>query len=114
MFWWWPFGKVPQIEAKILREQLRKDRRIQLVDVRSVTEFAQGHIKGAQSAPIQSLKKQLPELKLDPGRPVIVICQTAHRSVPGVRLLKQQGFEAQQLGGGMNAWRAAGFPETRK
>lgn len=114
MFWWWPFGKVQQIEAKTLREQLRKDRTIQLVDVRSADEYASGHIKGAQSAPIQSLKKQLPDLKLDPARPVVVICQTAHRSVPGVRLLRQNGFDAQQLGGGMNAWRAAGFPEIKK
>ncbi|MCB0113877.1 MAG: rhodanese-like domain-containing protein [Caldilineaceae bacterium] len=114
MFWWWPFGKAPEVEARTLREQLRKDRRIQLVDVRSAGEFAQGHIKGAKSAPIQSLKKTLPNLNLDPARPVIVVCQTAHRSVPGVRLLRQQGFDAQQLGGGMNAWRAAGFPETKK
>lgn len=114
MFWWWPFGRVPQIEAKTLREQLRKDRSIQLVDVRSADEYARGHIKGAQLAPIQSFKKQLPDLALDQARPVVVICQTAHRSVPGVRLLRQNGYDAQQLGGGMNAWRAAGFPETKK
>jgi rhodanese-related sulfurtransferase len=114
MFWWWPFGKVEAIEPSALREQLRKDRRLQLIDVRSTIEFDAGHIKGARSVPIQKLKGKLPDLNLDPKRPVIAICQTAHRSVPAVRLLRQQGYDVQQLGGGMNAWRAAGFPETKK
>ncbi len=114
MFWWWPFGKVPSVEARTLREQLRKDRRVQLIDVRSTGEFEQGHIKGARSVPIQTLKKKLPGLNLDPSKPVIAICQTAHRSVPAVRLLRQQGFDAHQLDGGMNTWRSTGFPEIKK
>jgi rhodanese-related sulfurtransferase len=114
MFWWWPFGKVAQIEAKDLREQLRKDKRVQMIDVRTAGEFAQGHIKGARSIPIHKLRSELRNLRLDPNRPVIAICQTAHRSVPAVRLLRRQGYNVQQLSGGMNAWRAAGYPELKK
>jgi len=43
---------------------------------------------------------------------VVAICLTAHRSIPAVRLLASEGFEATQLKGGMLAWRAAGLPEA--
>lgn len=114
MFWWWPFGKVAQIEAADLREQLRKDKRVQMIDVRTAGEYAQGHIKGARLLPIHRLRRDLATLRLDPNRPVIAICQTAHRSVPAVRLLRQQGYDAKQLSGGMSAWREAGYPELKK
>ena len=41
------------------------------------------------------------------------VCLTAHRSVPAVRLLRERGFDAVQLSGGMIAWRAARLPEAR-
>jgi rhodanese-related sulfurtransferase len=44
---------------------------------------------------------------------VVAVCLTAHRSVPAVRLLRERGFEAVQLSGGMMAWRAARLPEAR-
>ena len=44
---------------------------------------------------------------------LIAICLTAHRSIPAVRLLKQRGFEASHLAGGMLAWRAASLPEEK-
>jgi rhodanese-related sulfurtransferase len=43
---------------------------------------------------------------------VVAICLTAHRSIPAVRLLRENGFEARQLQGGMLAWRAAQLPEV--
>lgn len=117
LFWWWPFGKVAEIEPRQLHEQASRSnsrkKQLQLIDVRSVMEYEQGHIKGARSVPIHRLRGELASLNLDPARPVIAICKTAHRSVPAVRLLRQQGYDAQQLAGGMNAWRAAGLPETK-
>ena len=65
---------------------------MQLIDVRTAGEFAGGHIKGAINVPINQFRSALPTLKLDPNRPVIAICATAHRSPPAVRLLKQRRF----------------------
>lgn len=113
MFWWWPFGKVSQISREELQTQLRSKRPPQLVDVRSEGEYEQGHIRGARSVPIQRLSGQIKQMGLDPKRPVIAICKTAHRSVPAVRLLRQHGFDAHQLEGGMDAWRDAKFPEVK-
>ncbi len=109
--WWVPFGSVPEISAIDLQAALDGDHPPQIVDVRTEAEFHRGHIRGAVSAPITALGDRLPALRLDPARPVVAICLSAHRSIPAVRLLRSRGFEAAQLAGGMLAWRAAGLSE---
>ncbi len=111
--WWLPFGSVPEIPPARLAKELGAVPAPQLLDVRTVAEFRAGRIPGAISAPITSLARALPALGLDPARRVVAICLTAHRSIPAVRLLRQHGFAAAQLAGGMVAWRAAGLPEQR-
>jgi rhodanese-related sulfurtransferase len=109
--WWLPFGPVPEILAPALSQALGQGAPPQLVDVRTVREFAGGHIEGAVNVPVTELAGRLPGLELDPERPVVAICLTAHRSIPAVRLLRGHGLEARQLAGGMLAWRAQGLPE---
>jgi rhodanese-related sulfurtransferase len=111
--WWLPFGGVPEIPAPRLAKDLVAIPPPQLVDVRTEAEFRRGRLRGAVSAPIQSLAERLPALGLDRARPVVAICLTAHRSIPAVRLLRLRGFDAAHLAGGMLAWREAGFPEER-
>jgi rhodanese-related sulfurtransferase len=111
--WWLPFGAVPEVTGPALAESLRGGAGPVLLDVRSPPEFAAGHLDGAINVPVTSLARALPGLALQPGRPVVAICLTAHRSIPAVRLLRRQGFDARQLAGGMRAWRSAGLPERR-
>jgi rhodanese-related sulfurtransferase len=111
--WWLPFGPVPELLAPALARALGVSRPPQLLDVRTAREFDAGHIEGAISVPVTALAERLPHLGLDPARPVVAICLTAHRSIPAVRLLRGHGLEALQLAGGMLAWRAAGLPERR-
>lgn len=113
-FWWLPFGRVPEIAAADLKARLDQREPLQLIDVRSAGEFAGGHIQGAINVPIDQLRSTLPTLALDPRRPVIAICATAHRSPPAVRVLKRAGFDAKQLQNGMIAWQRAKLPTTRK
>jgi rhodanese-related sulfurtransferase len=111
--WWFPFGHVPEIPPAELSGRLGKKPWPQLVDVRTPAEYAAGHIRGAVNVPIGSLRSRLPALRLDPARPVVAICLSAHRSRPAVRLMVERGLEAVQLAGGMLAWRAARLPEVR-
>ena len=113
--WWWlPFGTVPEIEAVDLKARLDRREPLQLIDVRTPGEFAGGHLHGAINVPINQFRSTLPDLKIDRNRPIIAVCQTAHRSPPAVRLLRQAGFTAQQLRGGMISWNRAKFPTTRQ
>jgi rhodanese-related sulfurtransferase len=112
--WWWlPCGKVPEIEAVDLKARLDRREPVQLIDVRTPGEFASGHIHSAINVPINQLRSALPAVKIERKQPVIAICQTAHRSPPAVRLLRQAGFAAQQLRGGMIAWHRAKFLTTK-
>lgn len=112
--WWFPFGRVAEIRAEMLYAQLQNGEVPQLVDVRQPSEFRAGHIPGAINVPIGLFAKRLPELGLNPQRPVVAICLTAHRSIPAVRLLRWLGFRhAYQLRGGMIAWRLRSLPEER-
>jgi rhodanese-related sulfurtransferase len=112
--WWFPVGRVAEVAAKVLHEQLKSDAAPQLVDVRQPSEYRAGHIRGAVNVPIGAFTERLPELGLDPQRPIVAICLTAHRSIPAVRLLRQAGFRrVYQLGGGMLAWRLRSYPEER-
>lgn len=108
MPWWWPFGGVPEVEATALQEQLAE---VQVLDVRTRGEFESGHIEGAIHVPVQQIDAALD--RLDPDRPVVAVCASAHRSIPAVRRLRAAGFEATQLQGGMRAWHRAGLETVR-
>jgi rhodanese-related sulfurtransferase len=109
--WWLPFGAVPEISPGDLHARLSSDARLQILDVRTSREWRASRIEGALNAPITSLRAQLAALGLDPRRPTVAICLSAHRSIPAVRLLRGAGFaEVCQLEGGMRAWWKAGLP----
>ncbi len=111
MFWWVPFGRVPEIEAPELAVLCEGQSPPQVLDVRTPREWRRSRIPKARHVTFLSLKKELPDLGLNRGRPVVAVCLTAHRSIPAVRLLRAAGFsEVCQLKGGMKAWWAAGLP----
>ncbi|MEH6354439.1 MAG: rhodanese-like domain-containing protein [Marinobacter sp.] len=49
-------------------------------------------------------ESRIAELNLDQSRPVVLICLSAHRSIPATRKLIKMGFDAKQLKAGMKAW----------
>ncbi|HSD19200.1 MAG TPA: rhodanese-like domain-containing protein [Anaeromyxobacter sp.] len=112
--WWLPIGRVPEIAPQELSAWLGRKPSPHLLDVRTAAEFAAGHIRGAINVPVTALLSRMEALGLDPARPIVAICLSAHRSPPAVRLLRERGFEAVQLAGGMLAWRAAGLPVSRR
>lgn len=106
-------GGVPEVTAGELARSLAGASPPLLLDVRTPLEFHAGHIEGAINVPITRLARALPDLPLDPARPVVAICATAHRSIPAVRLLRARGLSASHLHAGMRAWRAASLPVRR-
>jgi len=50
----------------------------QLVDVRSASEFASGHLAGALSIPLDQIESRIADL--DCHRPVVLVCKTGLRS----------------------------------
>lgn len=102
--WWLPFGPVSEIPPEQLQRWLDEGKPVQLVDSRTPVEYRQSRIDGARLAPVTDLPEAIDRLELDPARPVVVICLSGHRSRPGTRLLRQRGYQAFSLKGGMLAW----------
>ncbi|HZP94804.1 MAG TPA: rhodanese-like domain-containing protein [Candidatus Limnocylindria bacterium] len=90
-------------------EDLSKDRAAyHLLDVREDDEWQAGHIDGAQHIPLGQLGDRLAELPT--GRSVVAVCRSGSRSAAAVRGLRQLGYTAENLDGGVTAWSRAGLP----
>jgi rhodanese-related sulfurtransferase len=82
-----------------------------VIDVCETTEFAAGHVGGAKNIPLSQLEEKLPGVVKNKSVPVILVCQSGARSGRAVAVAKKLGYEqAQSLGGGLGAWRAANLP----
>jgi rhodanese-related sulfurtransferase len=95
-----------------LQAQLAKPSPPRLVDVRSPDEFRgpDGHVRGAENQPMQNLLAQSQGL-LNDQRPIVLICLSQIRSSKAADALSAAGVKTLSVvRGGMQAWRAAGFP----
>ena len=74
-----------------------------VVDVRTKSEFAHGHIDSAIHIPLSDLKNQISNL--DRNGKYYLICATGHRSRAAATILLKNGFtNVSHLKGGMFAW----------
>jgi rhodanese-related sulfurtransferase len=90
--------------------QEKKD--LQLIDVRTAAEYADGHLAKAKLIPLQELEKRLTEI--DEGKPILLYCRSGHRSGNALKILHGKGYtQAKHMEGGLNAWKAAGLPITK-
>ena len=105
------------VQAKPMKnlsvEEAARERRngesIQLIDVRTPTEFRSVHAEGALNHPLESLDAD--GLPFEKGETLHLICQSGGRSAKACQLLEAAGYEAVvNLEGGTAAWQAAGLP----
>jgi rhodanese-related sulfurtransferase len=82
--------------------------RTQVVDVRSVSEFASGHVPGAVNIPMEEVESRLGDVERD--RRVIVVCQSGKRAELVAKMLEPCGMDVAVLEGGTAAWRKQGLP----
>ncbi|MEW5737880.1 MAG: rhodanese-like domain-containing protein [Myxococcota bacterium] len=68
-----------------------------LLDVRSPSEFHEGHLPRAQNIPVGELPYRLGELG-PTRRPVVVYCRSGGRSSRAAAVLCEAGFKVRDLG----------------
>jgi rhodanese-related sulfurtransferase len=68
-----------------------------LVDVRTISEFEGGSVKGAVNIPLDTVSNQLAKFKNK--QHIIVFCQSGMRSSQAAAILKQSGFTNVSNGG---------------
>jgi rhodanese-related sulfurtransferase len=102
-------GRVSPAEAQKMMEE-RKD--VLFLDVRTPAEFSgpSGHLEGALLIPVQDLEDRIGELEQYRGKTIVAYCRTANRSGRAVALLKEHGFHALNMSGGIVQWNSEGRP----
>ncbi len=91
-----------EVEADELARWLAGERQVVLLDVRTPQEHAIARLEPARLVPLHELPGRLGEL--DPAAPTVVLCHHGHRSAVATRLLRERGFRATNLAGGIDAW----------
>ena len=81
-----------------------EDSNYYFLDVRTMREHADGSIPNTACIPLQELSLRLGELNDYRDKKVIVYCRSGNRSEKATKILKEKGFDAINLIGGMNSW----------
>lgn len=74
-----------------------------VIDVREPSEFAQGSVPGARNIPLGELASRLADIPKDAT--IACLCRSGARSGRAQDFLREQGYDAVNLTGGMLAWR---------
>ena len=100
------------IEPRALSTRLEAGEPIQLIDVRTPEEFAEGHLEGAVNIPLDRFDPTaLPDTN---GAKRMLYCRSDRRSgIAADRLAEATGRDAVHLEGGILAWDAAGLSLQR-
>jgi hydroxyacylglutathione hydrolase len=103
-----PVQRVERIDVARLHALREADAEFQVLDVRELAEWRDGHIPGALHLPYHDLEALPPGL--DREQPVAVICASGQRSAVAVGLVQRLGaaIVLHVAGGGMPAWQRAG------
>jgi len=81
-----------------------------VLDVRPTLEYAQGHIAGARSIPVDELASRLNELQ--PDQEIVAYCRGPYCvfADEALEILTSQGYKARRLIQGYPDWQIAGLP----
>ena len=82
-----------------------------VLDVREDDEWAGGRVPGALPLPLDDVPTRLEEVA--PEALVYVMCAAGGRSAQVAEYLRQQGYDARNVAGGMNDWVARGYAVER-
>lgn len=100
-----PKGKVEVVSAAVIAKQLITPN-LQLVDVRTAAEFAQGTIKGAVNIDVKETTTFKDKMEqFDKNKPVYIFCQAGGRSKRAAAQLLEMGFTTiYDFSGGYSTW----------
>lgn len=85
-----------------------------VLDIRDKKDFGKGHVVNAKNIPFANLAGRLGELDTYKSRPVLLVCKTGTTVSVASKMLKEKGFNAIRMTGGMMEWEAQKLPVVRK
>ncbi len=102
-------GSVPSSTVVQLKEALSKKgkTKVVVVDVRTAPELTSqlGKLDNILHIPLGDLSSRAKELAAHKADDIYVICRSGNRSVAATQYLREQGYKAFNVQGGMIGWR---------
>jgi rhodanese-related sulfurtransferase/predicted transcriptional regulator len=106
------FGDRSDPEPVSMKEMLARaaSSKVVILDARPENEYAAGHIAGAISVPIETLRRRLKDLPK--SKEYVAYCRGPYciYADRAVELLRASGRRARRLEGGFPEWKTAGLP----
>ena len=107
-----PIKVISNREATLL---INRDNGV-VLDVRTIDEFAKGHIVDAVNIPVSQITaNNLSPIEKHKDVPTIVVCESGMRAPAAASALSKAGFtRVFVLRGGLASWRGENLPVTKK
>lgn len=100
------------VSAAEFQKEMKADS-VQILDVRTPAEYADGHIDGAININVQSEDFQnIADKKLSKNATILVYCRSGRRSLDAAGKLTELGYKVINLKGGIIDWKDSNLPVT--
>lgn len=96
---------VKRINDEELKNMIKNNKKLLILDVRSVGEFRSGHIPKAKNIPVQEISSKINTLDLYKDEEVVVYCASGGRSSSAANILAKNGFNKVYDLGGMSNYK---------
>lgn len=97
----WIFTDFESIHAKSAVNMMNTEENLVILDVRTVAEYKEKHLKNAINIPVKQLDTQVKSLTQDKNKRILVYCKSGNRSVKASRILKEHAFTPLNVKGGL-------------
>ena len=103
-------SRVREIDVEEARRRLETGK-AKLIDVREDTEWAAGHVRGAEHMGRGVIERDIEQRVPDKDTQLILYCGGGFRSALATDNLQEMGYtNVLSMAGGWRAWQAAGAP----
>jgi len=97
------------LEVSINDALAKRDAGAFILDVRQPEEWNEFHVPDSTLIPLDELASRVNELPKD--QEIVIVCRSGNRSKQGRDILLDAGFtQVTSMAGGLNEWKAAGYP----
>ena len=103
------------VSPEVFSSRMSEGTDVQLVDVRTAEEFAEGHLAGAINVDVKQadfLSKA--QSQLDADKTVFVYCRSGRRSADAAGQLAKVGYKVVDMSGGILEWMEKGLETTKE
>jgi len=103
--------RVPETTVLEIHQRIERGDRFYLIDVREESEWARGHIPGANWMGKGIIERDIERAIPDTSAEIVLYCAGGQRSVLAADALQQMGYAgAASMAGGIGGWFQAGLP----